>query len=92
MILEGPHAQITIGEITISVYTTPGHKGRIEKRHGKLAREAADMRPPGSPNPCIIPLDPETKDEGGPFVYAHVLEDPDAIKRRERNIAARYFG
>lgn len=90
--LAGPYGQIIIGEVTISIWCKPGHTNRIDgKRHGKMAREAADMRPPDAPNPCIIPLDPETEPEGGPFVYAHVHEDPEAIKRRNRSIFQRYF-
>lgn len=73
--LAGPYGSITIGEVTISIFCKPGHAKRIDgKRHGKAAREAADRRPEVCPNPCIIPLDEETKAEGGPFVYAHVFD------------------
>lgn len=89
--LEGPKAEIAIGEITISIWCKPGHANRIDpKRHGKMAREAADRRPAVCPNPCIIPLDPDTSAEGGPFVYAHVFENPDAIKRRNINPAVKH--
>lgn len=91
LMLAGPYGEIKIGEVTISIWAKPGHANRIDgKRHGKMARHAADMRPADAPNPCIIPLDPETATEGGPFVYAHVFEDPDAIKRRNINPAVKH--
>ena len=73
MILEGPYSEIKIGEVLIGIYTRRGKKNRIDpKRHGKLAREAAERRPAHAPNPCLVPLDPESAAEGGPFVFAKV--------------------
>ena len=73
MILEGPYSELRIGEVLIEIFTRQGSRKRIDpKRHGKLAREAADRRPALAPNPCLVPLDPESAAEGGPFVFAKV--------------------
>lgn len=78
-ILEGPLAEVTIGEVKLEIYARGGHRNRFDpKRHPKLLREAADRRPPDAPNPCLVPLDEE--EEGGPFVYGRVTikEKPNA--------------
>lgn len=57
-VLAGPYAEITIGERHIGIYTRVGCKDRIDgKRHGKLARAAAEQWQPHHPNPCLVPLD-----------------------------------
>lgn len=57
-VLAGPYASFTQGEVTIEIWTRVGCKDRIDgKRHGKLARRAAEWRMPHHPNPCLVALD-----------------------------------
>jgi hypothetical protein len=75
-VLEGPYAELKLGEVTIQIWTRRGEKRRIDgKIHGKRAREAAEQKPAHAPNPCLVPLDVENEGmPGGPFVFALVKD------------------
>lgn len=62
-VLEGPYAEITIGERHLEIYVRPGCANQIDKAHGRKLREAAERWMPGNPNPCLTPLD--EADEAG---------------------------
>lgn len=71
-VLTGPYAEITIGERHISIWTRVGCKDRIDgKRHGKLARAAAEQWQPHHPNPCLVPLD-QADHAGRHHVFAKI--------------------
>lgn len=74
-VLEGPYNELRLGEIHIEIFTRLGAKHMIARCHGIRAREAAEMRPPTAPNPCLVALDWENEDmPGGPFVFARVTD------------------
>lgn len=74
-VLEGPYAELRIGEVHIEIFTRRGHKDKIKRHHGIRAREGAETRLPHHPNPCLIPLDWENEGmPGGPFVFARVTD------------------
>lgn len=71
-ILEGPYAEITIGERHLEIYTRPGQSHRIDgKVHGKLLRQAAEQWTPDKPNPCLVPLD-GPDEHGKSFVWGKI--------------------
>lgn len=70
-VLEGPLAEITIGEVHLEIFVKQGFRNRFNhKKHPKLLREAAERRPRGAPNPCLVPLDED--EHGNAFVYGRV--------------------
>jgi len=71
-VLEGPYAEITIGERHLELFTKPGCKDRLDGRvHGKLLRHAAEQWTPGNPNPCLVPLD-AGDENGGPYGWGRI--------------------
>lgn len=71
-ILEGPFAEITIGECHLEIFTRPNRRAHIDTaRHGKLLRQAAEAWTTDHPNPCLVALD-EADEHGGPYVYGRI--------------------
>lgn len=77
-VLEGPIGEKDFGAFKIVLWTKRGRRAHFDpKRHGKVAREAAEqaleivgpMTP--IPNPCLVALDSGETDDG-PHVYAHI--------------------
>lgn len=74
-VLEGPYAELTLGEVKIEIFARRDSKRYIARHHGIRAREAAEMRPAHAPNPALVALDWENEDlPGGPFVFARVTD------------------